>query len=596
MYILLTTDMTPIFTTPLALLGLLAIPALILIYILRTRFRRHTVSSLMLWMNQRPANEGGLLVERFNAPILFFLELIVILMIVLAAAGPKIPAGVNLRPLVIILDDSYSMLAGGDASPRAKALEAIDSELAGRIHNRVYLMLAGPSPLLLGDPPLEPRQVRDYLDEWDCKSADSNIDAAIAFAIEVAGDRAHVLVLTDHKPAQPPEEGRVQWLAFGSSRSNVAFTNASRNLQHGKDRVFLEIANLSSQQTRKALIVQQGDPPREIQRSNLELASREQRRLTLRIDGDESPIHVRLDSDALEIDNEVILLREGDKKIKYDNRISDEGLKSLVDKALASTGRGMPETEHPDLILSDSDVAGDTPPGVWLVQLISEKDAKPFIGPFVLDNSNPLTEGLALNGVIWSAGSNGQAQGRPVITAGNIPLISDQSMSLGRRNIRIRFRPESSTLQNTPNWPILFWNLLNWRAENSPGIKYPNVKLGSDAILITRPGTEALEVTAPDSSSHKLTAYGDALRINARDIGLYKVRAGGQEYLFASNTLRYEESDLSTCAQGRWGNWFDSATVQSEYRNIAWLPLLVAMIALCIHAALVVRKMGVKRV
>ena len=43
--------MIPLFTTPLALWGLLAIPALLAIYWLRNRFRRHPVSSLMLWLD-----------------------------------------------------------------------------------------------------------------------------------------------------------------------------------------------------------------------------------------------------------------------------------------------------------------------------------------------------------------------------------------------------------------------------------------------------------------------------------------------------------------------------------------------------------------
>ena len=47
--------MLPVFLTPWALAGLVALPALAVIYYLRSRFRRQPVSSLMLWQRQREA-------------------------------------------------------------------------------------------------------------------------------------------------------------------------------------------------------------------------------------------------------------------------------------------------------------------------------------------------------------------------------------------------------------------------------------------------------------------------------------------------------------------------------------------------------------
>src|SRR5207237_8418944 len=79
--------MLPVFVTPWALAGLLALPALAAIYYLRTRFRRQPVSSLMLWLHQREAREGGLRVQRLQTPLVFFLELAALPLLPLAAAG-----------------------------------------------------------------------------------------------------------------------------------------------------------------------------------------------------------------------------------------------------------------------------------------------------------------------------------------------------------------------------------------------------------------------------------------------------------------------------------------------------------------------------
>src|SRR4051812_23213307 len=102
--------MIPLLTTPVALWGLLAIPALVAIYWLRNRFRRHPVSSLMLWIDPRQPRSGGTRLHRLQTPLLFLLELLALLLLVLAAAEPRVPLAQGSPPWVVVLDDSYSML------------------------------------------------------------------------------------------------------------------------------------------------------------------------------------------------------------------------------------------------------------------------------------------------------------------------------------------------------------------------------------------------------------------------------------------------------------------------------------------------------
>src|SRR5262245_49910249 len=105
--------MLPLLTTPLALAGLLALPALVLIYWLRKSSRRLPVSSLMLWADLTEVRAGGLRIQRLQTPLLFLLELLALVFLTAAAAGPRLPIAAGQRPLVVVLDDSYSMLAGG---------------------------------------------------------------------------------------------------------------------------------------------------------------------------------------------------------------------------------------------------------------------------------------------------------------------------------------------------------------------------------------------------------------------------------------------------------------------------------------------------
>src|SRR6188768_1764528 len=103
--------MIPVISTPLAFLGLASLPALAAIYYLHTRSRLHPVSSLLLWADARVAPDGGRRVDRARFPLSFWLELLLLALLALAASGIHLPAGVGARPLVVVLDDSLSMQA-----------------------------------------------------------------------------------------------------------------------------------------------------------------------------------------------------------------------------------------------------------------------------------------------------------------------------------------------------------------------------------------------------------------------------------------------------------------------------------------------------
>src|SRR5262249_35468230 len=124
--------MLPVFVYPLAFFGLLALPALAAIYWLRNRHRRHVVSSLLLWADPREAREGGPRIRPLQTPLVFFLELLLLLLLVLAAAGPYVPSEQGARPIVVVLDDSFSMVAGGADSARNRAVTALREEFRRR--------------------------------------------------------------------------------------------------------------------------------------------------------------------------------------------------------------------------------------------------------------------------------------------------------------------------------------------------------------------------------------------------------------------------------------------------------------------------------
>jgi Aerotolerance regulator N-terminal len=576
----------PVFTFPLALLGLLAAPALIFIYWLRSQSREHKVSSLLLWLDQKEMWEGGRTIHRLQTPLLFFLELLTILLLVTAAAGPMIRAGAGGRPLVIVLDDSYSMLGGRSESARNLAPQAIVKELRANRYEPVRLILAGKSPQVLGEVSTSEGagtdQMVNLLKDWKCATPLAKLEEAISFAFELGGTRTRVLVITDHAPAESPGDSRLQWWAFGSPRPNMAFVNATRTTGDLEDRVMLEIANLYGAADSTTLTIEADSKSSSKTQDTLTLGTYETRRLFLTVKHGSPPLRARLRGDMLSIDDQVILVPGEHKTVRVDLRIGNQVVRQLVEKALQSTLNAITTKTDPELVITDEMESRDEVSPVWTLRIISENEAGSYLGPFVVDRAHRMSEGLSLGGVVWGSGKSSAFPGSPIITAGNIPLLTDVERA-GVHELRLRLRPDLSTLQETPNWPILISNLVSWRARTTPGLAQANVRLGSDVTLTVESSIDSVEITEPQSNSRKLPVRDGALTVKAELIGVYNLRADENRYSFAVNALDRLESDLTKATSGRWGNWAKAADLQWEYRNMSWVPLLLAMIVLAIH-------------
>jgi hypothetical protein len=589
--------MWPTFASPLAFLALLSIPALVAIYWLRIRSRPYSVSSLILWSSQRRVRDGGTLFDRLQTPLLFFLELLVLLLLALAAAGPPLATRESVRPLVVVLDDSYSMLAGDPDSPRSRAITALERELGTGLHSPVRFILAGLVPRALAEPVASAAAASALLQSWECNSPSSDLDKALALAFQLAPRRGRILVLTDRPGIDFSGADRLQYWAFGSSRSNVAFVNAGRASLDGRERCFLEIANFSANPIRTTLTFESDQDSQLSSQSIVELSPHQTFRMLPEVKPDTRVFRARLNDDALKLDNDVVLLADNRKPVRLRLELQDEILRDLIDKALRATGNSVISESDPDLVFTDRLEAAQAHTGAWVFRLIADKDSQPYIGPFLLNRSHPLADGLALDGVVWAAGKqNGSPRiaGTAIVAAGNIPLLLDIERARGRHEVRMRFRRDQSTLQTSVNWPILLSNMLEWRSKQLPGLRRSNLSLGSEAVLILEPAQETVTILDPRKRRRQIQARDGSARVAAENTGVYEIHVPrgtltGETYFFSSNALSWEESDLRKCGSGRWGNWADTTPGQEEQRSIAWVLLLLAMLLLTLHLALTQR-------
>ena len=360
--------MLPLFTAPLAFWGFLALPILVGIYWLRTRHRRYPVSSLMLWLDPQESRQGGTRIDRLITPLLFFLELLALTLLVLAAADPHLPLRESVRPLIVVLDDSFSMQAGGEHSPRKQAVQALAEELKRRPRHSVRFLLAGDNTQALGETAHTTAEALDRLRDWHCRAAASRLEEALSFAGELGGELPLLLVLTDREPPTEPHKGRVQWWSFGQPRANVAFVNAARTPHESGERCLLEIANFADNAEETALILETDNPPVEWKRLPLHLRPRETRRVILTLPEQTSRLSARIDDDDLLIDNRVSLLPLAAQPVRAMLRIEDAVLRELLDKALRATRHAVSVETQPDIVFTDRAEMPENAGDAWSVR------------------------------------------------------------------------------------------------------------------------------------------------------------------------------------------------------------------------------------
>jgi Ca-activated chloride channel family protein len=572
--------MIPFLAYPLALLALVSVPALTAIYLLRNRFRRRQVSSLVLWQFHVQPKAGGSRVHRLQLPLLFFLELAALVLLVTAAAAPRWRLAASTRPLIVILDDSFSMQAVTDQVPaRSRGREVLRKLFASRPPPGTRVILAGREPRLLGAPARGWAELDRLLDRWTCWSPSTSIAQAITLASEMGKLQADILVITDHAPGDAHfGANRLLWRAVGTPLDNAAIVNATRTANGDQDRCLVEIANLSRQPVRSGLLMRCGTNV--VRREVLALGAQERQRLVFTLPASAPALDASLDPDALAADNQANLLPPIRRRVRVQVVLTNSVLRSLVERTLDATGLRAALTENPQLVIhqADSSPSKDAWSLNWRVP------AKPtaYTGPFVLDTAHPLAEGLDLEGVIWAASPATHLPGTvPVVLAGNVPLLTVREDALGREFLELNLDPSLSTLNATPDWPILFWNLLHWRAALFPGLQESNARLGAD-ILLKTDGEQVL-VISPDGRSRPVAGAADQVALELPTPGIYSVVFGGSTNSVAVNPLAADESDLTACANGQWGGWLADDQPHYEPGTLSWLFALGALGVLLAH-------------
>jgi len=497
-----------VFTAPLGLLTLIALPAILALYFLRRRGRVRRVASLELWADLVAPPIGGRRRERLERSLSLWLELAAALLLAFAAAGPRGCAGAPPRHLVVVLDGHASMLASAPGAPsalaraRAALIDRLDDLDA---HDRVTWIESGPKPRVLGELASVRADARDALFRWEPGFAGHDLHAALAFARDlvaagVGDERLEFHLVTDRfEPGRwPPDIGLI---AVGQPLANAGITAAWRGAadpERRTERVEVRIDHFGT--ASRTLNVEIHTPSDTagtgpLAARTLELPAvgevRAAFEIPIRPGATPGVLHIALVGapDGLAADDAVYLAPEprAELILAADPILrGDLGLGAALEKwiAIAAPAReGSAEDAHLSFTTSATSGASAT----W--EIVVHQPATGLAawrGPFLVERAHPLLAGVELNRALWVSSASSRASGDPLVSAGSHVLLAATELA-ERMRVEIDVDPARSTWMLGPDWPIFLANLVAWRRSHLPKPQHANLRPGEDVVVPNAP-------------------------------------------------------------------------------------------------------------
>jgi Ca-activated chloride channel family protein len=242
------------FATPLALLGLLFLPVVVAMYLLKLRREETVVPSTLLWNRLVADVEANAPWQRLRRSLLLLLQLLLVLILAFLAARPFLerPAGLA-RDLVLIVDASASMAATDVVPSRIEAAREAAIAALRDLPNggKVSVIAAGRTARIVASGTTDLGRVRQAIESIEPATATGDLGDALRLgeALAARSGDAEIVIATDVALAEMPTArvtAPVRVLPVGRERRNQAVVAlAIRTAPSGLTKsAFISVANL----------------------------------------------------------------------------------------------------------------------------------------------------------------------------------------------------------------------------------------------------------------------------------------------------------------------------------------------------------------
>lgn len=560
---------------PLGLVFLLAVPVVVLFYLLRVRFREVEVGSTYLW--ERLAHDLAAQ-DPWQKPRFTLLMLIQILLLALLALALARPAWVALAEesvfQVIVLDGSASMQATDVAPSRFAEAQRLARSTIGNLPagSSVAVIVAKRRPEVMQPPTEDTGRAVAALAQARPGSTVLDLAAAMRLADALASGhtKARIDVYTDgafDRPDDLPETPvATSYHLIGGGSSNAAITAIAARPDPQNNRryqVFVRVHNYGSAVADVTLGLYADGTLADSRTLSLGPAS-SQDLIFDRLPDQATVIQARLlEADALAVDNSAATVLDRPRATKVllvgaGNIFLQQALGLLPNVELFRVDpnrfEGVDDTQF-DLIVFDAFLPLRLPRQNLLVVNPPDSPLIPVDGtverPRVIawESENPLLRYVSFADIRIQRASKVSAPGwaRTLLTGDNLPLLLAGEQQ-GQRYVVLAFDIQESNLPLSAGFPILIANVVGY-LEPAGVLQQRSIAAGETVTIQRLPQADEIVVERPDGTTEVLPPGGKVLYDRTDAVGIYAVRQSARgETLslerFAANLTDDAESSI----------------------------------------------------
>lgn len=564
------------FLTPAAFWFALALPAVVLFYLLKRKRVTRVVPSTLLWQRFLAETQASAPLQRLRHNWLLLLQLLLLLLLVLALARPFFSgkAGVG-RLQVVVLDASASMQATDETPSRFErarkdALALVDALASGK-GGQMVVLVAGANAEVRQSATSEKAALRRAIEGARVTDSPTRLAEALRVAETLIRDRpdAEVHLFSDGAIPELQEfETRDLRLVFhkvGKANNNagiVAFDVKPNPEDPAKRALFLSVVNHRTEPVAARIEL------------SFEGSLVETQPITLAPTNTTPAVFIASQArdgvftaklvadDDLAADNQASVVSILPQPVRV--LMVSQGNRFL-EKALAAAGpnvelsvaadHGAADAGLHDIVVLDDVVPSEWPrvntlafhvaQTNWFEPPVGELEAPPIVN---WRNTHPLLRFVSFDSVQVANALAVKAPGWGVslVDAPQSPLLVAGEMGR-QRVIWIAFDTLESTWPLRISFPIFIANATDWLNPATARSEQFHVKAGDAFRLpLAAPVTEAT-VTTPDGRSLTVPVAAQAAEFVWGDTGrqgIYRLRLGTNDLAFAANLLDAAETHI----------------------------------------------------
>lgn len=237
------------FYSPWAFLGLITIPMIIILYLLKQRHKDYTVSSLFLWEEVLKDLEANAPWQKLKKNLLMLLQIIAVLLLVFSLARPFLNAvGSDTPHVIVAIDTSLSMKATDVGESRFEEAKSRANKLISNLKpgTAVTLISIGKNANIEENLSSDRARLLDKLNKLKASNSASNTEDAESLISSIVKQNPESRVVVFGDSAINISDANVEFSKISNNGDNYAVTMMSHTKTEKGITVLSRISNYST--------------------------------------------------------------------------------------------------------------------------------------------------------------------------------------------------------------------------------------------------------------------------------------------------------------------------------------------------------------